>query len=382
MKKSSLAPLFILAFIVSSIFTNPTLAAAATTKTTWRPTTPDGYTAITWAKAPGVASFFKAPDGNGSLDFLTKIYLPQNQIEFITSSSTPLDWGLASPDFISNLITANLTNSNTTTSELLASSTTTTAANDFHNFAFLRTVAETNKQIAPGAKFIWSAPFFNVTLPTTDLSFALKSLVGTTTLITSGSRPIADLAEERRMLIINNQTGQALIENFNSATFIDAKTGDQALEGFAPTVTRNEGTSVATARLFLGVSANNSELLIYCSQQATIQEASAALTAAGIPPEHQLQADGGGSATCGYNLPGQFFVEPVRTLPLMMGAITILSRGTANTNDLNVRRGPATKYSIVTKLAKGTAVRVFEEKNGWYRIGINQWVSKALIKKS
>jgi uncharacterized protein YgiM (DUF1202 family) len=106
------------------------------------------------------------------------------------------------------------------------------------------------------------------------------------------------------------------------------------------------------------------------------------LLAAGVPVEQQLQADGGGSTACGYNLPGQFFVEPIRSLPVLMGAETILARGTISTDNINVRSGPSTKNTIVTKLAKGTLVRVYEEKNGWYRIGDGQWVSKSLVKKN
>ena len=111
-------------------------------------------------------------------------------------------------------------------------------------------------------------------------------------------------------------------------------------------------------------------------------EASNALVAAGVPVSQQLQADGGGSAACGYNLPGQFFVEPTRMLPLLMGAVTIVARGTATTNGLNVRKGPATKYSIIRKLNKGAPIVALEEKNGWYRIGPGEWVIKTLIKKS
>ena len=247
--------------------------------------------------------------------------------------------------------------------------------------AFERLVAEVAKGTATTSKFVWNAPFFNITNSVTDLSLALKSTVGTTTLITSGSRPAADMAEERRMLIINNQTGSAAIEDFDPVTFVSSSIGDQALEGFAPTVAKNDNASGATGRLFLGVSTSSKELVVYCSQQATVQEASDALLAAGVPVEHQLEADGGGSATCGYNLPGQFFVEPARTLPLLMGAVTILERGTATTDGLNVRSGPSTKYSIVAKLTKGEVVRVYEERNGWFRIGDGRWVSKTLIKK-
>jgi hypothetical protein len=380
MKKIYSGLLIFFIYLAIPIFAQTAQAA----QTTWKPATPDGYTPITWAKAPGIATFFKAPDSNGSIDFLTRIYLPQNQIGFIASTSIPLDWGQANQNFTSDTTVADQTASNTSTTDpLIAASTTAdmVATNIFHNFAFERLVAEAAKQTASSARFIWNAPFFNITNHISDLSMAIKSTAGTTTLITSGSRPAADMARERRMLIINNQTARAAIQNFDQAVFVSSSAGDQGLEGFAPTVAISDDSSGVAARLFLGVSTSSKELVVYCSQRATIQEASDALLAAGIPPEQQLEADGGGSATCGYNLPGQFFVEPTRMLPLLMGAVTIVARGTATTDGLNVRSGPSTKHSIVAKLPKGALVRAFEEKNGWYRIGGGQWVIKTLIKK-
>lgn len=41
---------------------------------------------------------------------------------------------------------------------------------------------------------------------------------------------------------------------------------------------------------------------------------------------------------------------------------------------LNVRTGPSTNYLIITALPYGTKVTVFEENNGWSRIGDGQWV--------
>jgi hypothetical protein len=374
-------------FLLSSVFVvTPVFAKTTSPSVTWKVVTPDGYTPITWAKAPGIATFFKAPSGNGSIDFITRIYLPQNQIQFIGSSSTPLDWGSANPNFTpGNTVPIDPVVSDTYANDPFNLNATTTVAtvtsSVFHNFAFARLVAEMAKEGTPDVQFVWNGPFFNVTVPTSDLSLALKTTVGTTTLITSGSRPAADMAKERRMLIINNQTASGLIANFDQTMFVSSTLGDQALEGFAPSVVKTDSTSAATGRLFLGVTPNGKELVVYCSQQATVDEASAELSAAGIAPEQQLEADGGGSAACGYNLPGQFFVEPSRTLPLLMGAVTVMARGTATTDGLNVRSGPATKYPIVTKLPKGTAVRVFEQKNGWFRIGTGQWVLGTLIKK-
>ncbi len=375
--------IFISLFALFIFLATPLVSQAAT----WKPATPEDYTPITWAKATGIASFFKAPSDNGSLDFLTRIYLPQNQIQFVASENPPLDWGPANANFI---ITIPLGDS--TPAITIIPPTTTggvaippvivdapaPATSNFHNFAFSRFVAESGKAISTDVKFIWNAPFFNITLPTSDLSLGLKTVIGTTTIISSGSRPDFDMANSRKMLLINNRTAKANIQDFDADIFVGTTSGDQALEGFAPDVAKGD---TATARLFIGVMPNKQEVVIYCSQSATINEASRALTTAGVPFENQMQADGGGSASCGYNLPGQYFVEPSRTLPLMMGAMTVIARGNPTTNGLNVRSGAGAKFPVVTKLNKTDQVRVFEEKNGWYRIGAGQWVSKALIKK-
>lgn len=387
MKKIT-SPLLIVLAVSTLIFSFGTPTQAASQAGTWKPVTPEGYTPITWAKAPGIATFFKAPNGNGSIDFLTRIYLPHNDIAFIAASSTPLDWGPANINFTpENVASIDTLTSTTDPNDPFISDVTTTVITgtssvSYRNFAFARFVAETGKQFNQNAQFIWNGPFFNVTVSTTDLSLALKSTVGTTTLITSGSRPPNDMAKERRMLIINNHIGTGMIADFNESLFVSSTLGDQAIEGFAPTVVKIDTASPATGRLFIGISPDHKEMVIYCSQQATVNEASKALEMAGVLPENQLEADGGGSASCGYTLPGQFFVEPTRTLPLLMGAASILARGTASTDGLNVRSGPATTFSIVTKLSKGAPIRVFEEKKGWFRIGTGQWVLGTLIKKT
>ena len=357
----------------------PALAASklitAKTPTVWKPLTPDGYSPINWVKAPGITSFFKAPEDSGATDYLTRIYLPQNQIDFIISTSSPVNLNSLNSDFGSSPVIS------VQPASLLATSSgdTLNDISNFDNLSFQRLGAEVAKIVSPAIKFIWDAPFFNMKPSLTDLSLAVKYSVGTTTTITSGSRSVPDMSESRRMLIIDNQNGKASIQDFDSNIFTDNKNGDQALEGFAPTVAKTDGASNGASRLFLGVSDDNRELVIYCSQLATVNEASAALNAAGISPDHQLEADGGGSAACAYNLPGQFFVEPTRTLPLLMGAETILARGSVTAKTMNVRSGPATKYSVVGQLVKGVAIRAYEEKNGWYRIGAGQWVLKSLI---
>ena len=355
MKKIYLALLIILALSAAA----PALAATAPAKKVWKPIAPKGYAPITWASAPGIASFYRAAADNGALDFVTRIYLPQNQINFILSTSSP---------------------------KILYSASTSTASTsggdmtNFPNLSFKRLAAETAKIIDPAIKFLWDASFFNMKSPFSDLSMAAKYSVGTTTTISSGSRSVPDMALPRKMLLINNQTGRASIKDFDSSAFTSPKSGDQALEGFSPAVAKSDSAGGLASRLFLGVDTTNQELIIYCSQAATVNEASNALIAAGVPLANQLEADGGASAACGYNLPGQYFVEPTRSLPILMGAKTILARGTANAKTVNVRSGPGTKFPIVTHLTKGAPIIIYEEKSGWVRIGDKQWVIKTLIK--
>ena len=357
--------------IISVLAASPVLAAkkATTAKpAVWKALTPEGYTAITWAQAPGIASFFKAPKDNGATDYLTRIYLPQNQIDFIIAPAVPADPNTATP---AQPAPPPVENINSVTPDIAT----------FPNLLFTRLVAEGAKSITPAIKFLWDAPFFNMQTGSSELSMAVKYSTGGTTTIASGSRSASDMAKPRRMLVINNNTGKATIKDFDSNFFVDNKNGDQALEGFSPAVVKSDGPGGGASRLFLGVSDDGKELVVYCSQLATVDEASSELTLAGVSIDHQLEADGGGSAACGYNLPGQFFVEPIRTLPLLMGAETILLRGTVTLESINVRGDPSTKKPIIAKLPKGTTVRVYEEKNGWYRIGDKQWILKSLIKK-
>ncbi len=313
--------------------------------------TPTDYTPITWAKAAGIHSYFKAPSGNGYGDYLTVINLATTQIKLVASSTPRQDWGAGNAPLNSD---------------------------DVHNWAFSRLVAEQAKALNPDAKFFWNAPFFNVTLPITDLSLSLKSADTTSTYITSGSRPAGDIAQIRRMLIIDNKTNTAAISDFNETTLIND--GDQAVEGFGPLVT--PGGTTVTSRLFLGTRNSGKELVVYCSSGASPQEASQALTDAGVAEQNQLQLDGGGSATCGYNLPGQYFVEPGRTLPHLMAVFPYTYKATASTNDINVRTGPSTKYSVARRLKKGEIIYVAEVKNGWARVlNTNEWILASLLKK-
>jgi len=182
------------------------------------------------------------------------------------------------------------------------------------------------------------------------------------------------------MLIIDNEKSTAQITDFDENVFLAS--GDQAVEGFAPFAIANDDGD-GSARLFVGVRANGKELVIYCSRGASPQEASDSLLAADVPIENQLQADGGASATCAYNMPGQYFVEPGRMLPHLMGAYSFLFRGTIVNEGVNVRVGPGIANKSIAKLSKGTPVTAYEEKNGWVKIDEQaaKWVLKTLIKQ-
>ena len=53
----------------------------------------------------------------------------------------------------------------------------------------------------------------------------------------------------------------------------------------------------------------------------------------------------------------------------------------STTEVLNVRTGPSTKYARSGKLAKGAVVTVYEQSNGWSRIGTKKWVISDYLKK-
>lgn len=48
---------------------------------------------------------------------------------------------------------------------------------------------------------------------------------------------------------------------------------------------------------------------------------------------------------------------------------------------LRVRKGPGLNYAVVKVLKQGTRVTVYEKKNGWGRIGTNQWCCMTYLKK-
>jgi len=312
---------------------------------------PPGYVELKWVGEPGITSFMRAPQYSGYIDYLTVISLSQNQIKLLSTTTPRIYEGPGIEPF--------------------ADETT-------KNWLFPRDVAESIKTANPEAKFVWNAPFFNITMTSTVLSLGLKSSDQEGPYITSGGRPTPDMEENRRMLIIDNKLGTAKILDFDETIFV--KEGDQAVEGFDPQG-KPSNRDVQAARLYVGIRNNGTELVIYCSKSASSDEAITALKNAGVPVEEQIQLDGGLSATCGYNLPGQYFVEPGRALPHLMAAIPVKPKGTVTIEGLNVRTGPGYNNAAVRKLALGTNVTIFEEKSGWMRISETEWVSAQYVKK-
>lgn len=309
---------------------------------------PVGYTQLKWIGEEGITSFMRVPN-SGYIDYVTVIDLNRYHIKLMA----------------------------TTTPRTLEGPGVAPFASGTQNWLFPRAIAESIKTGSSEAKFVWNAPFFNVNMSATVLSLGLKSSDAQGEYINSGVRPEPDMAELRRMLIIDNKTNLAKIAPFDATTFVNE--GDQAVEGFDPFGSPSSRVEQA-ARVFVGVRSAGKELVVYCSRSASKDEASNALVAAGVPVDQQIQVDGGGSATCGYNLPGQYFVEPGRNLPHLMGAFPAYAKGTVTIADLNVRSGPSTKDKILRKLPLGATVTIYETKNGWTRIYTGEWVMSQYVR--
>lgn len=60
----------------------------------------------------------------------------------------------------------------------------------------------------------------------------------------------------------------------------------------------------------------------------------------------------------------------------------LVKRAVVNVTDkLNVRRGPGTRYNIITTVSNADIVYVYKEENGWCKINMfDQWVSKRYLK--
>ena len=68
-----------------------------------------------------------------------------------------------------------------------------------------------------------------------------------------------------------------------------------------------------------------------------------------------------------YNLTkNKSFVDAKNDNPQQKGKILV--------NDLRIRTGPGLTHNVVAKLKIGTIIDICEERDGWYKIGENQWV--------
>ena len=56
-------------------------------------------------------------------------------------------------------------------------------------------------------------------------------------------------------------------------------------------------------------------------------------------------------------------------------------KGKVTASRLNVRKGPSTDFDKVDKLSNGDIVDILEEKDGWFRIGTDKWVSGDYIEE-
>ena len=65
------------------------------------------------------------------------------------------------------------------------------------------------------------------------------------------------------------------------------------------------------------------------------------------------------------------------------GSSSDYKEGTVTANNVNVRTGAGTQYSVVTRYSRGTAVKVYEQKTvgslRWGRIGTERWICMAYV---
>ena len=66
-------------------------------------------------------------------------------------------------------------------------------------------------------------------------------------------------------------------------------------------------------------------------------------------------------------------ISIVITLVIIMGFAKLVkvdaaSNSGTTTVNLNIRKGPSTKYKVITTMKKGTQVKILSSKNGWYKV--------------
>ena len=64
------------------------------------------------------------------------------------------------------------------------------------------------------------------------------------------------------------------------------------------------------------------------------------------------------------------------------GNVTALYAGSVTGDDVNVRSGPGTTNNVVESMNRGQAVEVFEELNGWVRVGEGRWIRADFVRRN
>jgi cell wall-associated NlpC family hydrolase len=81
-----------------------------------------------------------------------------------------------------------------------------------------------------------------------------------------------------------------------------------------------------------------------------------------------------GTLNSGFNVFGRLKLkvgdtEEVKEIPIGVATVNKIS------SVLNVRSGPGTGYTDIGDVYSGNVLTVYEIKDGWYRIGVNKWIS-------
>jgi uncharacterized protein (TIGR02594 family) len=80
-------------------------------------------------------------------------------------------------------------------------------------------------------------------------------------------------------------------------------------------------------------------------------------------------------------LTGNKAAAPVTNAPVKPPVNTPIASGKVSATQLNVRTGAAASFEKVDTLKSGAVVQIFEEKDGWMRIGPSRWVSGEFVTK-
>lgn len=79
---------------------------------------------------------------------------------------------------------------------------------------------------------------------------------------------------------------------------------------------------------------------------------------------------------------GQWVAKSFLTAQIKEENVDQLPLGKVNVARLNVRSGPSTRFDIVDSLKRDAEVRIYTESGDWYHIGENRWVHKNFIERT